>query len=323
MVRGKSAARGGGAPRSSLTGVRRRASSVGAGSADGAGPANSSVVSGRSTGGGGACALTQCGSCSASVGEDGIGCDRCDGWFHPVTMCMGLPDKVIETIVKEEGKGILFVCLKCRINHPTAKGPKRASDVGSDLTETIKQLHEMVISLCTVVRSLMTSTPSQVNAQPVLRPQVSSAVSTDDLDLRIREQIREVRERDIRRDSVIVRGLPNSDVSSAGNVFQEASRFLINKEITLEDPVCISREKGIFRGKVPNMEDRKCLLAASPNLKQSDRFPSLYIHRDLTYRQRQELRARRAAANREQAPAGESRSSETPQPRTLASFLPR
>lgn len=30
----------------------------------------------------GVCALTPCGICSATVGDDGVGCDRCDGWFH-------------------------------------------------------------------------------------------------------------------------------------------------------------------------------------------------------------------------------------------------
>lgn len=312
-------ARGGGAPRSS-TGDRRRVSSAGAGSADSAGPTCMSDMSRQAVGTGGACAPTLCGSCNASVGDDCIGCDRCDGWFHPASMCMGLSDKVIETIIKHEGKGINFVCLSCRINTPATTSSRRTSDVGSDLTAAIKQLHEMVTSLCTAVRTLLTSTSlPQDQSQPL---PVCSTVTKDELDMRIREQIREVRDREIRRDSVIVRGLPNADVASACNVFKEVSLFLINKEVGLQDPVCINREKGIFRGKVLNMDDKKSLLAASPRLKQSGQFSSLYIHRDLTYRQRQELRARREAANGERAPAGETRSSETPQARALASFLP-
>ncbi len=90
-------------------------------------------MSGQPAGVGGACALALCGSCNASVGDDGIGRDRCDEWFHPEAMCMGLSDKVIETIVKQEGKGILFVCFSCRIKHPTVKSSRRASDIGSNL----------------------------------------------------------------------------------------------------------------------------------------------------------------------------------------------
>lgn len=314
--------RGMGALRFSSTGDRRRASSVGADTAGSAGPANASDTSGQSAGIGGACALTLCGSCKASVGDDGIGCDRCDGWFHPAAMCMGLSNKAIETIVEQEGDGVLFVCLSCRINRSSVASSGRASDVGSDLTATIKQLHEMVMSLCTAVRTLMTSnTLPQAQSQP--HP-VCSTATKDELDLRIREQIHEVRDRDIRRDSVIVRGLPNADVTAACNKFKEASLFLLNKEVSLQDPVCISKEKGIFRGKVLNADDKKSLLGASSQLKGTDRFSSLYIHRDLTYRQRQELRARREAAKGERALTSESRdqSSETPQVRTLDSFLP-
>lgn len=129
-------AHGGGSPHSSSTGDWQWISSMGAGSAGSAGVADSSVASRQLAGVGGACALTLCGSRNTSVGESGIDCNRCNGWFHLVDTCMGLSDKVIETIITEEGKGILFVCLSCRINHPPVKRSRRASDE-SDLTRTI------------------------------------------------------------------------------------------------------------------------------------------------------------------------------------------
>ena len=315
-------ARGRGAPRASPAGVRGRGPSASAGSAGVVAPAGAgnALIHDGAAGSVGACALTKCGTCNANVGNEGIGCDRCDGWFHPAAMCMGLPDKVIESIVGQGGEGVLFVCLTCRINSCSSGSSRRASDAGSDLTATVKQLHEMVISLCTAVKTLMTS-PILPQAQS--QPQsVCPTVASDDLDMRIREQIREVRDREVRRDSVIIRGLPNSDVSKVCEVFKEASLFLIEREVILHDPVCINRERGIFRGKVPNIDDRKSLLAACYKLKHSDMYSSLYINRDLTYRQRQELRARRAAANRDRTVVGESRSSETPSAQTAVSFLP-
>ena len=57
--------------------------------------------------------LVMCGTCTAPVGDEAIGCDRCDGWFHPQSMCMGLPAPLINDIVALDGKGILFVCLQC------------------------------------------------------------------------------------------------------------------------------------------------------------------------------------------------------------------
>ena len=231
---------------------------------------------------------------------------------------MGLPDKAIKNIVALEGKGILFVCLSCRINNPSPSSSRRTSDIGSDQMLAIKQLHEMVTSLCLVVRSLMSSILPQAHSQS--QP-VCSIATSEELDMRIREQIREVRDREIRRDSVIVRGLPDTDVNTVCSLFKD-SQLLINKEVSLQDPVCIDREKGIFRGKVTNMEDKKSLLAASRKLKQTARFSLIYVHRDLTYRQRQNLRARREAANGGRASAGESRSSEAPPAGTLSSFLP-
>ena len=81
----------------------------------------------------------------------------------------------------------------------------------------------------------------------------------------IREQIHEVRDREIRRDSVIVRGLPDTNVNIVCNLFKEASQLLIDKEVSLQDPVYINREKGIFRGKVTNMEDKKIRWLHPPN----------------------------------------------------------
>ena len=39
-----------------------------------------------------------CGLCSPSVGDDGVGCDRCDRWYHPSVMCMRIPEGVIQNV---------------------------------------------------------------------------------------------------------------------------------------------------------------------------------------------------------------------------------
>ena len=57
--------------------------------------------------------LVMCGTCTAPVGDEAIGCDKCVGWFHPQSMCMGLPAPLINDIIALDGKGILFVCLQC------------------------------------------------------------------------------------------------------------------------------------------------------------------------------------------------------------------
>ena len=62
------------------------------------------------------------------------------------------------------------------------------------------------------------------------------------------------------------------------------------------DIKCIDPIKGIFRATVLDDDDRRNLLSQCYKLKQSDVYKSVYIHRDLTYNQRQELYRKREAA---------------------------
>ena len=53
-------------------------------------------------------------------------------------------------------------------------------------------------------------------------------------------------------------------------------------------------QDGLFRAKIPNDQKRLALLSKARDLKNSE-FSSCYIQRDLTYRQRQDLIAKRRA----------------------------
>lgn len=64
--------------------------------------------------------------------------------------------------------------------------------------------------------------------------------------------------------TVIVRRLPNSEVTTTCNRFWEASLFLIDKGVSLLDAVSISNEKGIFRGRISNMYDKKIPTGSIP-----------------------------------------------------------
>lgn len=76
------------------------------------------------------------------MGDKAVGCATCDYWFHPVAICLGLPESSIAKIVRLEGEDILFVCLKCRI-----RGRKPLNSRNSD-DGTLKQLSEMVLAVC-------------------------------------------------------------------------------------------------------------------------------------------------------------------------------
>ena len=57
--------------------------------------------------------VSSCGSCEVA-GQDGIGCDKCDNWFHPSPLCMGISDRVIDVIREAEGAGVENVCTQCK-----------------------------------------------------------------------------------------------------------------------------------------------------------------------------------------------------------------
>lgn len=231
-----------------------------------------------------------CGSCSNSVGVEAIGCDQCGGWFHPTSLCMGLPERVIDNIVELNGDGILFICLTCRLgsHSPSGAGGNRRN--GDQDGAVFKQLHEMVMALCRTVKTLSEKVEKLVTAQNAKSPPLTD-YGTRQI---IREEVREVHERDLRKDSIILRGFSHLSVAEVQGRFRDISMYLLNKDIPLSDITCINQEKGLFRAKIIDNQDRKSLLSVTYKLKQSPNFGSLYVHRDLTFKQREELRSRRA-----------------------------
>ena len=110
-----------------------------------------------------------------------------------------------------------------------------------------------------------------------------------------------MQDRERRKDSVILRGLLNLETNEGKVKFKELCQLLINREVNLTDVVCINGDKGLFRAKIENAQVRRALLQEAHKLKQSQSFASVYLHRDLTYSQRQELRSRRSAQGPAQA----------------------
>ena len=45
-----------------------------------------------------------CGSHTQTVGDQCIGCDKCEQWVHETEMCSGLPKKVIDIILEYSGE---------------------------------------------------------------------------------------------------------------------------------------------------------------------------------------------------------------------------
>ena len=267
-----------------------------------------------------------CGACCKDVGEDAIGCDECEVWVHNTVMCSGLSQDMIDAIGRYNGNGIKFVCTKCRLDFSTKRGCSPSSSTETHLVELISHLSQQIKGICNQVQELkneikdlrsqprsshpppdpVTLHPPAPSALAATRPYASAAVpalqssqslqSSQEYRKVVREELRELQEQQKRRTSIIIRGLGASSASEAVTKFEAVSDHLIHQRVTLTDVVKIPSENDLYRGKVSDDELRKLILDSCRQLRHSDRFGSVFIRRDLTFHQRAELRARRAAA---------------------------
>ena len=249
------------------------------------GPLNSAVDCGEN-----------CGTCDVLVGDDAVGCDRCESWFHPKTLCLGLSDAVIQTIVDNGGKGVAYICTDCRAGSLIGG---TGSGVGGGAGPAFKQLHQTVKMLCRAVETMSLQMAKIVGpsvAEVSARPGADAVLSIGDVDAvraSIKEEVREVEEQTKRKDSVIIRGLKAVNEGDLCEKFKAVSSRLIGSEIVLSGIVCINREKDMYRAKIVSDANRVHLLSKTKELPNYPDLQAVFIHRDLTFRQRQQVWQRR------------------------------
>lgn len=193
-------------------------------------------------------------------------------------MCLGLPDQLIVSINYNGG---VFVCTEWHTNNNTS----------SDLSDSaFKQLFQAVKRLCETVQSLsvqvasLASNSSSINASQLsvqaafLPSSTSTNIDWNQLRTIIREEIQEME----------VRGMQAQTVDTFRPEFDNICILLLFSNLLRTNIVWINKERQIFRINIPDDDSRKELLDISKNLKNRN-----YSNRDLTYKQRGELRARR------------------------------
>ena len=284
-----------------------------------------------------------CGSCAGEVLDGCIGCDRCETWVHGTEMCAGLPTRVIEAILEHDGQGISYFCLKCRVTQ-AAELEKSSSQPKEDLSSgTLTQIFQQIQGLCSAVAALtaqveaLTSCP-RPSASDALAPQQLSEghntnsrntnssgtyaaaltrqpnpnTSNPDQTLQtaeyrqiVRQELRELHEREKRKDSVVVHGLKSTSIRGVSTEFKELTRNMMGTQVELTDITPIAGHPGLYRGKILSENDRKLVLDKAKTLKGTD-YDRVYIRKDLTYNQRCALKARRDAFRTGQAPPRDS-----------------
>lgn len=227
-----------------------------------------------------------CGTCNLLCGNDAVGCDKCYVWFHPSSMCLGLPEQLVRDIGEYGGSGIAFICTDCRSQNDTEQAVDKLAF--RQLFQTVRQLCETVSTLSEQMSRLVSGQQSSV---------LSRTPGDEDLRVVIREEMREMEERNKRKSSIIIRGMDVPTTTHLNEQFQQVATHLLSCQVPLSSVVCISREKKLYRAKVDDSDLRKKLLENAKALKNSP-FSHIFINRDLTYQQRRELAQRRERMGR-------------------------
>ena len=237
---------------------------------------------------------TSCGLCDTVVGEDGVGCDRCEVWYHPTTQCTGLRDQAIQCIASDGGQGIAFVCSSCRFSLPYS--PDNLSRHNKPVSQdSVNQLFEMVKAITITVGSLAET----VKIQGEKCNGAHNCNLDDDV---LYTKFYEFEDRKKRKDSIIVKGIQAADNLQFSSTFKLVSEKIIGEKLTPENIHCIDQNKSIFRADIPNRELRIRVLQGAKKLKDDAQYKNVYINKDLTFQQRKEARERREEARKRRLP---------------------
>ena len=228
-----------------------------------------------------------CSTCNQKVTTNAIQCNRCNSWVHCKQACSGLPNKLVNILYNYDGDAIEFICTGCRLapDRPAAR-PESADSI-ADIWKAINQLFLTVQGLAENTAQIKAASNNSNPAQPTM--------DRDSIRALMRTELIELKERDKRRTSVVVKGIPYSTQEEFLRKFATVTHSLINKDISPTDVTPI--RPNYVRMTVDNRDDRLSLIAASPRLKKMKDFSHIFISKDLTYQQRTALRERRLARN--------------------------
>ena len=243
-----------------------------------------------------------CGMCNLAVNDDAIKCSSCNLAYHPSSQCTGLKPLSIQCLQEEENSAITYRCTSCRCQ-PVARG---SADPGGDgeWRAAVGQVLEIVKSLATNMSQLslnlnavmqQQNRSSQNLDQPSESAQVPQGGEQTPLTRKdLYTEMFEFEERKKRVSSIIVRGIEADTVDEFSRKFTPVYQHLTNAVPQIASTHCISAENNMFRVTFKEKAARVEIMSLAKNLASSSDFRSVYISRDLTLAQRNEIKARRS-----------------------------
>ena len=274
-------------------------------------------------------AKVECGRCDDVIadGVDAIACEICDLWFH--RECVKLNKTQFKSLRVPDAHWFCKSCTNVAKNLSSdvrelkinqAKITKQLDVINAKLSDdSLDDRIEAAVQRA-LARSPQQNPPqivntlaSQILAQPANSAQTQSSQTSGSgpMDFRraIRDEAREVAERDKRQQSIVIKGL-GCDVAKVASDFPAVATEL-GVNVSLSEVVKINNE--LVRAKILNNDSRKQLLDNAKNLKTSSNFNHVFIRRDYTKQQRTLLAAQRKARNQKSQAAAQTVQSQTSQ----------
>ena len=163
------------------------------------------------------------------------------------------------------------------------------------------QIFEMVRSLAVSVTDLTKQVAilvAQSNNTSGNRPATAGHNSIQSRE-ELYSELWEFEERRKRRESLIVRGSEVQTVAGFTEFFAGVSEALTGERVVPDQIFCVNQQSSLYRVKINDYRTRSNILDKSRDLRNIDAYRNIYINRDLTYKQREELRSRRDSRRRD------------------------
>ena len=216
-----------------------------------------------------------CGLCQLPTDQVKVGCTNCGKFFHAEALCLGVSSAIISVLLSDQSGALAYQCCLCRM----VQTGDRA----------------WLLQLMRIVGALV----RQTRMARVKDPIPTQRGDTSDVSCRREEilaQVREVREREKRKDSIIVRGFRGISIAELPGQMRTICDLLDIPDVVLSDVHKIG-STDYFRARITDPVGRNQLLLKCHELRRSEEFFRVYINKDLTYQQRQDLRRKRNQAN--------------------------